>query len=71
MELDVRPFLEKIEQNADAVSEYWEGNARHLHDGKLGNAFWELPNSGHDEIFRWFQSDSVKRIYAEAFGYKI
>jgi len=69
MKLDVRRLLAKIERNADAVLEYWVDNAQNLHEERLGNAFWELPNEGHDEIVRWFQSEPIRKIYSEAYGY--
>ena len=44
MGVNVRPHLAKIETNTAAVLQYFEDNAQCLKDGKLCNAFWELPN---------------------------
>src|SRR5258708_1169187 len=54
MDFEVRPFLALIETDPAAVLEYFEDNAKCLNQGKLCNAFWELPNAGHDEIVKWF-----------------
>lgn len=70
MDIDVHPYLAIIETNIKAVLAFWEDNSGKLNEGKLGNAFWELPNRGHDEIVKWFQSESISRIYTEAYGYK-
>jgi len=71
MELEVQPYLKQIELNREAVLQYWKDNAGRLHEGKLGNAFWELPDKGHDEIVRWFKSDPIRKIYAEEYGYRV
>jgi hypothetical protein len=71
IELDIHPFLRIVEKNSDAILEYWGANAKCLEVGKLCNAFWELPNKGHDDIVRWFQSDDISRVYAEAYGYRM
>lgn len=69
MELEVRPSLEMIEQNSAAVLRYFEDNAESLRQGKLQNAFWELPNKGHDEIVQWFKSEAIRKIPFQAYGY--
>jgi hypothetical protein len=71
MELDVQPYLEQIESSREAVLEYWKQNAGRLHEGKLGNAFWDPPTKGHDDIVRWLKSELVHKIYSEEYGYKI
>lgn len=70
MGLDVRSFLSIIEENDNAVLEYWKVNADKLDNGVLSNAFWELPNEQHDKIVRWFQSAKINLIYAEEYGYR-
>ncbi len=67
--LDVRPFLELIETDAEAVFEYLTYNARKLDRGKLSNEFWERPNKGHDIIVDWLRSEKIMRIFREAAGY--
>ena len=69
--LDVRPLLSIIENDDNAVIAYFSDEAGRLADGKLSNAFWELPNEGHDVIVEWFRSEKVGRIVYEAFGYKV
>ena len=69
--LDVRPLLSIIENDDNAVIEYFSDEAGRLADGKLSNAFWELPNEGHDVIVDWFRSEKVGRIVYGAFGYKV
>lgn len=71
MKVEMKPFLTKIEANADAVLEYFKTNAKGLPDGKLGNAFWEEPRPGHDEIVKWFKSEPVRKILFDAYGYKV
>ena len=71
IDADVRPFLSLIEQVPDAVLAFWEGNAKELQGGKLGNAFWDPVTNQHDLIVQWFQSDEISAIYAEAYGYRI
>ena len=67
--LDVGPYLSQIERNPSAVLQYFEDNADGLRKGKLCNAFWELPNNGHDAIVKWFNSDAIRKIPFEAYGY--
>ncbi len=69
MELDVRPWLTMIEIDSAAVLHYFEDNAEDLKFGKLSNAFWELPNTGHDVIVQWFKSDAISEIPFQAYGY--
>lgn len=70
MEFDVKPFLAIIENEPKAILRFWEDNSGKLHDGQLGNEFWDPPNSEHDEIVKWFRSDRISKVYAEAYGYK-
>jgi hypothetical protein len=69
LNFDVQPFLAAIETDPAAVLHYFEDNERCLRDGRLCNAFWELPNAGHDTIVRWFNSEPIRRIPSEAYGY--
>jgi len=71
MKVKMRPFLEKVEANPDAVLEYFNANAKGLSDGRLENAFWEDPRPGHDEIVKWFKSDVVSEILFDAYGYRV
>jgi len=70
MDIDVHPYLAIIERNPKAVLEFWEANAGKLHEGKLGNHFWDPPTLRHDHIVVWFRSDKIRRIYFDAYGYK-
>lgn len=70
MDIDVRPALAAVEKNSEAVLQYWRDNAECLKEGKLCNAFWDLPNEGHDVVVRWFESDSISLIYAEHYGFE-
>jgi hypothetical protein len=70
-ELDVRPFLAAIGTDESAVLEYFNANARCLAEGKLCNAFWELPDPGHDRIVEWFRSAPIRTIPFKAYGYKM
>jgi hypothetical protein len=67
--LDVRPYLAKIESDADAVLHYFEDNEQCRKSGRRCNAFWELPNYGHAQIADWFHSSKIRRIPTEAYGY--
>lgn len=69
MELDVHPCLAMIEKDSAAVLCYFEDNAADLKHGKLSNSFWELPCVGHDVIVQWFQSDAIRAIPFQAYGY--
>lgn len=69
MELDVGPYLAIIEPNSAAVLQYFEDNAKCLRADTLSNAFWELPNSGHDQIVQWFKSEAIRAIPFQAYGY--
>lgn len=68
MGLDLHPGLQKIQTNADATLAYFQCNADCLLQNRLCNAFWELPNVGHDAIVRWFKSDAVQAVTFEAYG---
>ena len=70
MGFDVHPYLARIEKSPAAVLEYFEDNAGCLKNkGRLRNAFWELPNAGHDVIVQWFKSDAIRKIPFDAYGY--
>ncbi len=69
MGIDVRPYLQRIAASPDAVLAYFEDNARCLPKNRLCNAFWELPNAGHDAIVDWFHSEPIRKIPFEAYGY--
>ncbi|MES2505924.1 MAG: hypothetical protein V4599_04420 [Verrucomicrobiota bacterium] len=68
MGLDVRPFLSQIEPSLPHVLSFYEANANQLTERKLANAFWELPNEGHDQILAWFGSEPVSDIILQAYG---
>jgi len=68
---EVQPFLPIIESSEDAVLEFFNRNSGKLHEGKLSNAFWELPNLGHDAIVAWLRSDKISGIAFRVYGYKI
>ena len=67
--VEVRPYLHQIEIHPDAVLHYFEDNERCLKSGRLCNAFWELPNVGHDQIVAWFRSPKIRRIPEVSYGY--
>jgi hypothetical protein len=69
MEFDVQPFLRQVEKSPAAVLAYFEDNVERLPQNKLRSAFWELPNSGHDAIVRWFKSEPIRQIPLNAYGY--
>jgi hypothetical protein len=69
MSFDVRPYLAQIEKSPAAVLQYFEDNAECLKRNELSNAFWELPNEGHEAIVNWFKSDAIRKIPFEAYGY--
>lgn len=71
MGFEAKECLAIIERDEKAVLAFWEDNAGRLNDGKLGNEFWDFPNEAHDEIVRWFQSEKISLIYAEAYGYRM
>jgi hypothetical protein len=68
MGLDVAPYLKQVEQSREAVLGYFAANSKKLQEGRLVNAYWELPNAGHDAIVEWFYSDSISAIPAEEWG---
>ncbi len=68
MGLDVSPYLKQMEQSRDAVLGYFASNSKTLPEGRLVNAYWELPNTGHDAIVEWFYSDPIWAIPAEEWG---
>jgi hypothetical protein len=70
MGFDVGPHLEQIEKVPAAALAYFEWNESCLRrHNKLCNPFWELPNASHDEIVRWFNSERIRRIPFDAYGY--
>jgi hypothetical protein len=70
-EMEMHPFLARIEVDPDAVLEYFKANAKCLPDAKLCNPFWENPGPRHDEIVEWFKSEAVSKILFDAYGYRI
>lgn len=68
MGLDVTSYLTRFEKNKAAVLQYFDDNSLTLREGRLRNGFWKLPNSGHDAIVRWFQSDAIRKIAFDAYG---
>jgi len=69
MGFDVRPFLDQIAINPEAVLAYFEENAESLPRKRLANAFWEVPCPAHDAIVKWFYSDKIASIPFQAYGY--
>jgi len=70
MGLDVQPYLDIIASSRDALLSYFDDNVNCLRKGRLCNAFWELPCTGHDAIVRWFQSEPIRRIPREEYGFE-
>ncbi len=70
MELDVRPMLALIENDSEAVLEFWRANAGNLFKGELGNSFWERRNHQYNEIVEWFNTPNVKAISSSEYGYR-
>jgi hypothetical protein len=70
MDLDVQPYLDMIASSRDAVLSYFDDNVNCLRKGRLCNVFWELPCPGHDAIVRWFQSEPIRRIPREEYGFE-
>jgi hypothetical protein len=62
MGVNVQPFLEIIETSPAMVAEYYRANYRNLHLGKLSNAFWELPNEGHEMIVQWLHREDIAEL---------
>lgn len=62
IDLNLRPYLAKIEKREFAMKEYFEINRDCLKNDKLCNAFWELPNEGHETIVQWFKSEPIREI---------
>lgn len=71
MDFDLVPFLNLIERDREAVLEYFRDNGKTLSEGRLENAFWELPNPGHDAIIEWFGSEPIAKILFDEYGYRI
>lgn len=69
--LPTSTYLSDISQSQDAVLAYFNENAAQLPQRKLSNSFWELPNSGHDEIVDWFYSTNIRKIIFDAYGYQL
>ena len=67
--LDVKPMLAIIEQDERAILEVFNANSGKLYESKLGNAFWELPNTGHDDIVTWLRTETIARIPRDIYGY--
>jgi len=66
--LDVRPFLVQLQASPAHVLAFYGDNAQTLPRRKLSNAFWELPDPGHDQIVEWFASEPVADILFQAYG---
>ena len=66
MELDVKPFLDRIQRRPAAVIAFWEENAASLQVGELSNEFWERPSRQHDDIVEWFRSETIEKMIATA-----
>lgn len=66
---EVEPLLRIVETNDEAILEFFNSNSAALVEGKLGNAFWEETDPGQDVIREWLNSDKVRKIAFEAYGY--
>ena len=69
MGLPVRSYLSDIQSSKDAVLAYFESNSKVLPAGKLDNAFWELPNTAHEQIVDWFYSPAIRQVLRKEYGY--
>jgi hypothetical protein len=70
MGFEVGPHLVQLEKAPAAVLEYFKDNEGCLRrHNTLCNPFWELPSAAHDEIVRWFNSERIRKIPFEAYGY--
>lgn len=69
MGFDVRPFLELVAGNTEAVLVFFDLNAECLPRRRLRSGFWELPCPAHDAVVEWFYSPEIARIPFEAYGY--
>ena len=68
MGLDVRSFLNQIEESPEAVIDFYERNSEALMKQKLGNAFWKQDDPGYDEVLTWFKSPKVSQILLDGYG---
>lgn len=71
MGLNLDRWLKRVEAEPDAVLEYFQENELTIRNNKLSNAFWELPNEGHDTIVAWIKSVPIRKIIFDAYGYLI
>ncbi|BDS08830.1 hypothetical protein NT6N_38700 [Oceaniferula spumae] len=71
MGLDPKPYLQQLESSSSAVLSFYDQNASHLTQRKLGNAFWEPGEKGHDAVVAWFFSPTVSEIIFEAYGVRL
>lgn len=62
MGIPVRTYLDQIGQSPETVIEYFDCNAPAIQQGRLSNAFWEMPNAAHDEIVDWFYSEPIRKM---------
>jgi hypothetical protein len=66
---DVEPLLRIVETSVEAMLEFFNSNSGSLHDGKLRNAFWENDDPGQDLILEWLNSEKVRGVAFDAYGY--
>lgn len=66
---DVAALLRIVEKSDQAILEFFNSNSGGLAEGKLGNAFWESYDPGQDVILQWLNSEKVRAIAYDAYGY--
>jgi hypothetical protein len=69
MGLDVMPYLREIESSRAGILEYFMNNAEGLPQGRLANAFWELPDARQDAVIAWFYSKKIRDVVHDEYGY--
>ena len=70
-DFNLKPLLQIVETNNEAVLEFFNSNAALISSGRLGNAFWEPTDPGQDVIVEWLNSESVRRVAHEAYGFNL
>ena len=62
---DVKSLLQIIEDDEEAIVEFFKANEEVLDAGKLGNSFWEDYDSGQEIIRKWFNSENVRKVLSK------
>lgn len=70
-DFNVETLLRIVATNEEAILEFFNSNAAALANGMLANEFWEPADSGQEEILAWLNSDKVRRVAFDAFGYSL